>query len=792
MCFKNDKFYTPVKTSNYFFLLIIILLGSALHGQSIDSLLSILPKTNEKEKPALLAQISYHFKDRDPSQGLVYAASAVKLAKAQGDFLAEGTAYSSFAINYINLNNYDSAVSYALKAKELGEKHKISALLGDANNYIGLVFYFLGNAKQSTIFYAESLRQRKIENNPDKLSKIYNNLSLAYRMSGDLKQAESLLRISIELKRQLKDELSLARSFSNLAFFYRQKKDFETGLKYLDTALALCEKNKYEGGKADCYDNYANIYFDKGEINKAIATINKVIEIYRNAKDIRGECQGLLKLAGYDKHLKNYDAATEKLLEVTRLAAKLKLTHLMTRAYIELFYVYKLMGDIPASLKYAELLISKRDSLFTGSIYNNVLIKGIEYEIRMKDKEIKNLSEKQELLDLQNSRKFMIVLVIAVIFFLLLITFIVIYRQKRYSHKVTQDMINSITDPFMLLNANTGEVILKNQLFSKGSFKDVDFSDKINVERLNRIKNEKLPMIEEASFINSEGKEFFFNLNFYPVRGTGDSVERIVLYAANTTEIKLAEKTIRNYLQKLKASQEELKKSNESKDQLISIIGHDLRNPFVLLINIADILIDDYDIMTAEEKFKLLKDAQRTAIATHQILDNILSWTRSQSRSFSMIKEPLNLHKIVHDTILSILPLAEAKGIVIENAVPRQMPEALFDKFMLVTILRNLISNSIKYTDKNGSIVINVSMNNTTHLVLKVCDTGSGMSPEAIDQLLYENFVTSQPGTNNERGTGLGLLLVKGFLKQNGSTLKIESAPGKGTCVIFDLEKKRS
>lgn len=781
-----------MKTLKYFILLVITLFTSSLSGQALDSLLSILPKTPEKDKAALLAQISYLFKDRDPARGLIYAAEAAKLAQAKNDVLAEGTAYSSFSINYINLNNYDSAVTYALKAKALGEKHKLPALLGDANNYIGLVFYFLGNIKQSIVFYAESLRQRKIENNPDKLSKIYNNLSLAYRMSGDLHQAETFLRISIELKRKLKDEFSLARSFSNLAFIYRQKKDYETGLKYIDTALAICVKNNYEAGKAVCYDNYADIYSAKDDYQKAIETIELATAIYRNTKDIRGECQGLLKLARYDKHLKNYERAAVKLLEVVRLSSNLNITNLLTEACIELFYVYKLMGDTPGAMKYAEFLISKRDSLFTGSIYNNVLLKGIEYEIRLKDKEIQDLSEKQVILDLQNERRFIIVLVIAAIFFLLLLSFIIIYRQKRYSHKVTQDMINSVTDPFMLLNAETGEVILQNQPFGTGSYKNIDFSDKVTIERLNRIKNEKLPLIEEASFINSNGDEIFFNLNFYPVRGKGDSVERIVLYAANTTEIKLAEKTIRNYLQKLKASEEELKKSNESKDQLISIIGHDLRNPFVLLINIADILIDDYDTMTNEEKFKLLKDAQRTAIATHQILDNILSWTRSQSRSFSMIKEPLNLHKIVNDTILSIIPLAEAKGIKIENEVPRQMPEALFDKFMLITILRNLISNSIKYTEKNGTIVINVSMNNTSHLVLRVCDTGTGMSAEAIEQLIVEDSVTSKPGTNNERGTGLGLLLVKGFLKQNGSALKIESAPGKGTCVIFELEKKRN
>ncbi|MBK7867248.1 MAG: tetratricopeptide repeat protein [Ignavibacteriales bacterium] len=576
-------------------------------------MLSLLPKTDEKDKAALLAQIAYHYKDRDPAHGLIHAAEAVKFAKSKGDFLAEGTAYSAFSINYINLNNYDSAVTYALKAKELGEKHKLPALLGDANNYIGLVFYFLGNGKQAMVFYTESLRHRKIENDPDKLSKIHNNISLAHRMNGDFKQAESFLRISIELKRQLKDELSLARSFSNLAFIYRQKKDYKTGLQYLDTALALCVKNKYEAGKAVCLDNYADIYADRGEIEKAIETIRKVVDIYKNAKDIRGECSGLLKLAGYEKRLKHYPDAAEKLLEVVRLAGKLNITNLLTGAYIELFYVYKEMGDEEGAMKYAEVLISRRDSLFTQSIYNNILLKSIDYEIRLKDKEIQSLFEKQELLDLQNQKRFMTLLVIAAIFFLLLLSFIVIYRQKRQSHKVTQDMINSVTDPFMLLNADTGEVILRNQPVGKRSFKDIDFSDKITDERLNRIKNEKLPLIEEASYTNSKGEEFFFNLNFYPVKGNGDSIERIVLYAANTTDIKLAEKTILSYLQKLRLSEEELKKSNDSKDQLISIIGHDLRNPFVLLINIADILIDDYDTMTNEENlnFSRMPNVQR-------------------------------------------------------------------------------------------------------------------------------------------------------------------------------------
>lgn len=78
--------------------------------------------------------------------------------------------------------------------------------------------------------------------------------------------------------------------------FYRQKKDYKTGLQYLDTALALCVKNKYEAGKAVCLDNYADIYADRGEIEKAIETIRKVVDIYKNAKDIRGECSGLLKI----------------------------------------------------------------------------------------------------------------------------------------------------------------------------------------------------------------------------------------------------------------------------------------------------------------------------------------------------------------------------------------------------------------------------------------------------------------------------------------------------------------
>lgn len=770
-------------------ILLILLLSTSGFSTSIDSLISAASKQSGSVKAATLVQLSFQYKDIDPERGVRLGLEAAQFATGISDFASEGGAYTAIAVNYINIGHYDSVVTYAMKARTIGEEHNIPSLIADSQNYIGLAFYFLGNSKQAIRFYEMALEFRIKDKNLDKLSKLYNNLSIAYSMEGDLLNSEKYTFLSLETKKKVGDFNSLVRTYSNLASIYRKKKDYKLSFAYLDTTYELSVKYNYEGGKGLVFKGYARNYADQGEYAKAIEYTNKASNIFVKLNDPRGKCEISLELAEYLQKNNQLKEAIAKLEEVVSTAKKYDFKIILTNCYVALFNLAKNNDDPVSALKYAEILIGQKDSLFTQSSYNNLLLKSIDYEIKLKDQEIKSLSEREQLQNLQNNRNFMIILIVLFSLASLLIAILVIYYQKRSSLKLVQDMINAVTDPFVLINASNNEILIRNNSEITNLFKGKDIGTILTPERIRRIKDEKKFFIEEAEYKAENGEVFHFNLNFYPSLGKGNEVEKIVLYAANITDLKNAENTIKKYLHKIKISEEELIKSNENKDQLISILGHDLRNPFILLINIADILIDEYYDMTEQEKFKLLKDSQRTAIATHQILENLLSWARTQSKSLSVVKEPLDLNKIVESIIMTVSPLAEAKEISIENDILPNLPSVFFDKFMLDTIVRNIVSNSIKYTPEKGKITITLDRSNDDRVVLKICDTGMGMTQGEIDRILSEDSIKSIPGTNNEKGTGIGLIISKKFLKLNGTSLKIESAPGEGTCMSFDIYK---
>lgn len=768
-------------------LLFLFLTVETTYGTSIDSLLSAASTQTGAIKAATLVQLSFQYKDVDPLLGTRQGFEAAALARKEKDPLTEGTAYTAIAVNFTNLGYYDSVVTYAMKARAIGEKYKIPVLIADSHNYIGLAFYFLGDGKQAIRFYEMALEFRKHDNNQDKLSKLYNNLAIAYSMEQDYQNSEKYTLLSLELKKKTGDYNSLARTYTNLASIYRKKKLYTLASSYLDTAYSLSVKYRYEGGTGIVYKSFARIYADQGQYSKAIEYTLKAAGIFEKLNDPRGKCETWIELAEYFRKDNQPGEAIKRLEEAVQLAKRFNFKVALTEAYIALFNIAKAQNDSETAIKYADMLIQQRDSLFTRSSYNNLLLKSIDYEIKLKDQEIRTLSEQQQLQELQNSRNFMIYLIIFIALGSLLITVLVIFYQKRASLRLVQDMINSVTDPFMLINASNSEILIRNKSKISDMFVKMKMSSILTPERLKRIKEEKNSFIEEVEFQSENGINYNFNLNFYPALSKGDEVEKIVLYAANITSLKNAEKTIKQYLQRLTRSEEELIKLNDSKDRLISILAHDLRNPFVLLINIADILIDEYYEMTEEEKFKLLKDSQRTAIATLQILENLLSWARTQSKSLTVIKEPLDLYNIVEGTILTVAPLAEVKSITIENAVQKNLPPVRFDKFMLDTILRNLVANSIKYTPGNGNIKIHAGLSSDNKISVRVCDTGTGISEDEIHRILNENSIKSKPGTDNEKGTGIGLIIIKNFLNINGSALKIESALGEGTCMMFDI-----
>jgi signal transduction histidine kinase len=239
------------------------------------------------------------------------------------------------------------------------------------------------------------------------------------------------------------------------------------------------------------------------------------------------------------------------------------------------------------------------------------------------------------------------------------------------------------------------------------------------------------------------------------------------------------------YERQITSQNKELSELNEQKSKLFSIIAHDLRSP---LGNVNQILaLAAEGKLSKAELDELLEKLSKNASYTSELLDNLLSWASSQLKGAKIKREIFELNYIVQHKILLYHQQAKQKGVTVSNMI--QEPVMVFaDKNMIEVVLRNLISNAIKFCKKGDRIIITAVKENNQ---VKVCvaDSGVGMNEEDFTTV-FENINFTKPGTANEKGTGLGLPLCKDFVEKNNGNIRIESEPGKGTNVLFTLPLK--
>ncbi|RZK49379.1 MAG: PAS domain-containing sensor histidine kinase [Pedobacter sp.] len=233
----------------------------------------------------------------------------------------------------------------------------------------------------------------------------------------------------------------------------------------------------------------------------------------------------------------------------------------------------------------------------------------------------------------------------------------------------------------------------------------------------------------------------------------------------------------------IKAQSEELKRLNDLKDSIFSIIAHDLRGPFVNLSEVLKMVAND-DISIAEFK-ALAPSLSKDIIYTTDLLENILHWSRSQLKGFGIKKEYFNLRNLILDEINYHSPSAALKKIKIYHDV---FPNAIVyaDLIMIQIVIRNLLNNAIKFCEEGGEIQINSHFNGTDAVLVYVSDNGRGMDKTHLNKLFKQQNFTSR-GTNNEKGTGLGLMICKEFMEQNNGSIKVKSELGIGSTFILTI-----
>ncbi len=237
--------------------------------------------------------------------------------------------------------------------------------------------------------------------------------------------------------------------------------------------------------------------------------------------------------------------------------------------------------------------------------------------------------------------------------------------------------------------------------------------------------------------------------------------------------------------EKLAVQNEELQRLNATKDKFFSIIAHDLRGPLGGFMSLAQIMAEELPNITLTEVQEIAMDLKNSSANLFRLLENLLSWARVQQGQIPFEPEFWELHPLVNESVEMIKETAKNKGIEIYNHIPAGLM-VFADKNVLQTVVRNLVSNSIKFTNRGGKITLSAKAGEGQDIVT-VMDTGIGMDKELIDKLFLLDAKKGRKGTEGEPTTGLGLLLCKEFVDKHGGKIWVESKKGKGSMFYFTI-----
>jgi len=238
----------------------------------------------------------------------------------------------------------------------------------------------------------------------------------------------------------------------------------------------------------------------------------------------------------------------------------------------------------------------------------------------------------------------------------------------------------------------------------------------------------------------------------------------------------------------IEKSEKELRLLNASKNKFFSIIAHDLKNPLHTILGYSYLMHKDYERFKEDELRKFASDIYQSTNNIFRLLQNLLEWSRSQTGNLNFSPAVVEYQRILDNSLSVLRSLADQKNIVIKTGNDPEL-KIFADPLMIETVLRNLINNAIKFTPEGGQIEVSAKEADG-QILISVSDTGVGISEEETQNLFRIDSKVKRKGTNNEDGSGLGLILCHEFVNKHNGQIWVESTPGKGSEFIFNIPAK--
>lgn len=633
------------------------------------------------------------------------------------------------------------AIEYALAAKKLSNKLNDQEKIIKSNKNLATLYSRDFQIDKAIDLWFEIFQISESNNNELLLIESYKNLGNLYFQKNDLKEAASYYLIGIKFARDEQQFEHLADFYYDLGEINFTINSLDKAINYYNSAIESYRQIKNKNNLSLAYVGKAKSFLKRNEINLAKISIDSCLNVM-NEDSPKGEKAYCLNIAGKiyyenDDYSKSIDYYKKALLLAEEIMDKKGIAKI-NKNISELFYKE---GDIPTSKFYASNALSQSKALQDNELIkeSSQILSDIFHKLGKPDSAYHYLKISSN------------------------------YSKKLFDiekQKIVSDLLTKY---------QAEETERKNKLLS----------DQIALERSKNLNNR---LIWGFSLLVAIGIILFIYYRYRVKNKANKSLldknkkieEQSLEMKKLNDELTNRNEEIETINKNLIESESELRESNATKDKFFSIIAHDLKNPISGILMSSDLIMNYSDKLEKSKIVSTVKDINSAVKRLMNLLTDLLNWARAQSGRLEYNPKDFDLVQLVHNIHSLVDHNMKQKDQKFELVCPEKAT-VFADKFMIETIIRNILSNAMKFTANGGNIKITIEKSGYDKFNCSIIDNGVGIPEDKINEIFRIDSNYSTNGTNKEKGTGLGLVLCREFIQINKGDIMVESKQGIGS-----------
>lgn len=719
---------------------ILIILAQYTHAQKttvvnrrllLDSLKARLKNTpnNTKEKVKILNALADIYSSSSATKSLQYAQQALTIANQLKDKALISNSLNNVGEYYLNQGEYKEAFRTFFQSLSIGDSINNQATTAKSLYKLGVSCYHLNQYDIALSYQFKALKIEQTLKNDKETGTILSNISFIYARKHYYAKALEYQYKALEIRKSINNQREVSKSLDALGNLHLRSHNYSQALEVFNQSLAISQQLQDKKGIATAWHDQARVYTELQQYERAKELYFDALRLKQGIGFRKEEIMSLRGLGRVFLLQKNYKKALEYLNQALQISQELAIKREEVQTLNDLGNFYAQQGNTRKALEFHQQALNKA---FT-------------------EKEGFQIMETYQFL--YN-------------------TYLKLNDQANFArfYKLHQQLVDSL-----------------------GGSRDPVAEIKAMQEHYEKQKKEKevVMLQKEKTLLKRQNELQKQKIN-------RDSQIEALLVVALLLVIIVAAVLYNNYKFKHKAneqltllnsqlqkSQEELHLSNSMKDRLFSVIAHDLRAPLNTVSGFLNLMRLQKDAMTPEEIQELTSQMINSVKSTLDLLDNLLNWSRSQMGLMKKNIQLIDIEELIDDAFNLLALNAQSKNIkLIKNM--EESCQAMVDGQMIDIVIRNLVSNAIKFTN-TGSVTVHCRHVGTAQVEVSVQDTGVGIAQEDAQKLFKVDSHFTTEGTNKEKGTGLGLLLCKELVEKNGGEIWVESEPEKGSNFKFVL-----